>query len=339
VFVLRTSAGTTEADMDRQQLVNMILMGSVFVLVFSGWTTCVLLWVIQYVRLRKRLQQRIGFTDERTRKSDTLRLWRDEFQAKRAAARRKKESLGAQLEQLRIDAGWKTPAHIVILLVIAAAGMACGAVAVLGYGLWPGVAAAGVIVIAFLSMTKQRVRQQVTLFERQFVESLGIAARALRAGHPLIGAFQSIADEIGDPVGGLFAEICQEQALGLDLRDSIRRVADSRGNTDMKLFATAVGIQMSTGGNLADVMDSLSSVMRARMRLNRRVRALTASSRQSKNALLVIPIVLFVFLNISSPDYVKPMYATWEGRCMLIATAVSMLFGAWMMQKLSVLKH
>jgi tight adherence protein B len=325
--------------MNRQELVNTILMVSVFVLVFSGWTTCVLLWVIQYIRLRKRLQQRIGFVDDETRKSDTLRLWRDEFEAKRAAAKHTRESLAAQLERLRADAGWRRPAHVVILLLVAGAAMAGGSVVMLGYSLWLGAVAAAAVGLIFWMITKRRMQQQIARFERQFVEALGIAARALRAGHPLVGAFQSISEEIANPMGGIFGEICQEQALGLDLRDSIRRVADATRNADMRFFATAVSIQMSTGGNLAEVMDSLSSVMRGRMRLNRKVRALTASSRQSKNVLLVMPVLLFVFLNVASPNYIGAMYSTPIGRYMLIGTGISMLFGAWIMKRLAVLKY
>jgi tight adherence protein B len=325
--------------MNRQELVNTILMGSVFVLVFSGWTTCVLLWVIQYMRLRKRLQKRIGFVDDATRKSDTLRLWRDECEAKRAAAKHSRESLAVQLERLRADAGWRRPAHVVILMLVAGAALACGAVVMLGYSPWLGVLASAAVALIFWTITMRRVRQQEARFERQFVEALGIAARALRAGHPLVGAFQSISEEIPNPVGGIFGEICQEQALGLDVRESIRRVADATRNTDMRFFATAVSIQMSTGGNLAEVMDSLSSVMRSRMRLHRKVRALTASSRQSKNVLLVAPLLLFLFLNVASPDYISAMYTNPIGRGMLVGTAISMLIGAWMMKKLAVLKY
>jgi tight adherence protein B len=195
------------------------------------------------------------------------------------------------------------------------------------------------ILVVFQVMTAKRINHRIDLFERQFVESLGIAARALRAGHPLVGAFQAISTEIGDPIGPLFGEICQEQALGLDLRDSIRRVADTTRNADLKLFATAVSIQMTSGGNLAEVMDSLSAVMRMRLRMNRRVRVLTASTRMNRNTLLAVPILLFAFLNASSPEYVSVMYTTPMGRILLAGTVAGMLFGAWVMAKLSHLKY
>ncbi len=326
--------------MTPQQLINTILMISVFVLVFSGWSICVLLWVVQYARRRKRLQKRMGFVDEETRKSDTLQLWREEYQARRAAtAKAQKETLGERLERLRVDAGWKAPALVVILSVLGVAAMACVATVMLGYGGMLGAAVAAAIVIVFRAITASQINRRIDLFERQFVESLGIAARALRAGHPLVGAFQSISEEIADPVGAIFGEICQEQALGLDLQDSIRRVADTAHNIDLKLFATAVSIQMTTGGNLADVMDSLATVMRARMRLNRRVRVLTTSVRLNRNTLLAMPILLFLALNFIAPEFEAVMYTTFLGKCLLAGTAVSMLFGAWVMAKLSKIKY
>ena len=325
--------------MNTQDLINTILMTSIFVLVFSAWTICVLLWMVQYARRRKRLQKRMGVLDAESQKAQTLQLWREEYQAHRAAARRRKETLSERLDRLGADAGWKTPAHLVILSVVGLAAFAAVIPVLLGYQVMIGVGIALLILIVFWSLTRRKIDHRISLFERQLVESLGIAARALRAGHPLVGAFQSISDEIPEPVGTIFGEICQEQALGLDLQDSIRRVANATRNADLKLFATAVSIQMTTGGNLADVMDNLAAVTRSRMRLNRRVRVLTTSTRMNRNTLLAVPIFLFVFMNISSPDYAGVFYTTFAGRCMLTVAGVGMLVGAWIMTKLSVIRY
>ncbi len=110
-------------------------------------------------------------------------------------------------------------------------------------------------------------------------------------------------------------------------------------NTDLKLLATAVNIQLKTGGNMAELMETLAAVMRSRMHLNRRVRVLTASSRMSKYVLLTVPIVLFVILNIVSPEYVSVFYTTWLGRYMLMVTGISVLLGAWIMNRLCVLRY
>jgi tight adherence protein B len=281
----------------------------------------------------------MGLPEDESQRSQALQLWRDDYETRRGSVKRSKETWGEQLDRLRASAGWKTPAHMVLLAVGGLAVLAGIVVIMLGHQIWLALSVGLGIVAGFHVITKQRINHRITLFETQLVDSLRIAARALRAGHPLVGAFQAISDEIGDPVGPLFGDICQQQTLGLDLQDSIRKVADSTGNADLKLFATAVSIQMTTGGNLADVMERLVFVMRSRMRLNRRVRILTAQSRASKNALLAIPVVLFLLLNVISPDYVAPMYATSVGRAMLVGTVISMLFGAVVMGKMSQIKY
>jgi tight adherence protein B len=325
--------------MTTQELLSGILMASVFVLVFSGWTICVLLWAVQYTKRRKWLRQRIGLRNERMRRSDKLQLWREEFQARRASTRPRKETWTERLERLRVSAGWKSPAPVVLCFVLMMAVLAAVVPALIGYNYWLGLTAGLIILAAFWVLTTKRILRREGLFERQIVEALGIATRALRAGHPLVGAFQSIAQEIPDPVGRIFGEICQEQALGLDLQDSIRRVAEASRNTDLKLLATAVSIQLKTGGNMAELMETLAAVMRSRMHLNRRVRVLTTASRMSKYVLLTVPIVLFVILNLASPDYVSVFYTTWAGKQMLLATGISVLLGAWIMNRLSVLRY
>jgi tight adherence protein B len=333
------SVAEVEIDVIAQDLINTILLVSLFVLVFCAWSICVILWMVQYVRRRKQVQKRMGLGERDIERSQVLQLWRDEHWAKQEHAKKRRETLGQRLERLRLNAGWKTSAQVVILAVLGVAALAFAIIVALGYGTWLGLAVSLVVLVMFRSLTRRRIAARVALFDRQFVDSLRIAARALRAGHPLVGAFQSISEEISEPIGPIFGEICQEQALGLDIQESMRRMADTTYNADMKLFATAVNIQMSTGGNLAELMDSLATVMRSRMRLNRKVRVLTASTQLNKQTLIGIPIFLFILLNIMSPEYMQVFYLTWMGRFLLVVTVVSVLLGAWLMEKLSVLRY
>ncbi len=325
--------------MNTQELFNTILMTSVFVLVLSTWSICVALWFIQYVRRQRQVRKRLGIGDADTQRSQALQLWREEYKDRSETDRAEKKTLFSRLEKLRADAGWKIPAPMVFLGVLAVASLAVATAVMTGMGTWVGLAGAAVVISIFWIMTERRIATRVSLFERQFVDSLGIAARALRAGHPLIGAFQLIAEEVGDPLGSIFGEVCQEQSLGLDLQDSIQRVAATCDNVDLKLFATAVGIQMNSGGNLAELMDTLASVMRSRMRLHRRVRVLTAQTQLSKRILVALPFLLFIILNIVAPTYMQIFYKEWTGRYMLVATVVSVLFGVWLMRRLSVLRY
>jgi len=325
--------------MNAQELLNTILMTSVFVLVLSTWSICVMLWFIQYVRRQRQVRKRLGMGDADTQRSQALQLWREEYGGRSEAERAERKTLLSRLEKLRVDAGWKSPAPVVFLVVLTVASLAIAGAIMMRLGIWIGLAGAAVVITIFWMMTERRITSRVAQFERQFVDSLGIAARALRAGHPLVGAFQLIAQEVDDPLGSVFGEICQEQALGLDLQDSIQRAASTSDNVDLKLFATAVGIQITSGGNLAELMDTLASVMRSRMRLHRRVRVLTAQTQMSKRILIALPFMLFAILNIVAPAYMQMFYKEWTGRYMLAATIASVLFGFWVMSRLSVLRY
>ena len=99
-----------------------------------------------------------------------------------------------------------------------------------------------------------------------------------------------------------------------------------------------MAIQLQSGGNLADLMDSLASVIRARMRLNRRVRVLTSQTQLSKRVLIAIPIILFALLNMISPEYMEVFYTTRDGKIMLAIMVSMVLFGVWVMNRLSILR-
>jgi tight adherence protein B len=196
-----------------------------------------------------------------------------------------------------------------------------------------------VILVVFIGYTSNRINKRNAIFEKQLVEGLSIAARSLRAGHPLSGSFQLISEEIGAPLGDVFHRICQEQALGLDMKSSIRKVAQDTTNSELRLFATAVVIQLQSGGNLADLMDSLATVIRARIRLLRRVRVLTAQTNLSSKVLIGLPVALFFALNILNPEYMEPLYTTPTGKLLFAATVVSVTFGWWIMKKMSVIRY
>ena len=327
--------------MSRQELINNVVMVSVFGLVFSAWCVCVVFWIVQYlVRLRK-VQKRLGISGKVGTESQTLRLWREVYKEERADgdSAPKKPRVQQYLEKLKYEAGWSSSAQGTILKILGAAGLVFGVVYLLGGGVLLALGIAAGMVALFWMYTQSRISKRTTLFEKQLVDALGIAARALRAGHPLVGAFRLVSEEIDEPQGPVFAQICQEQALGLDMKDSIRKVANTTYNTELKLFATSVAIQLGSGGNLADLMDSLASVIRARMKLNRRVRVLTAQTQLSKRILIALPILLFVVLNIISREYMETFYTTTGGKLMLAAAVAIVCLGSWMMRRLSILRY
>jgi len=324
--------------MSREELINIIRMVAVFGLVFSLWCICIIVWLGQSLTRLKIVRKRLGIGEKETDESRVLRLWREMHKDTKGIKLSKESTFQARLEKLSHDTGWRTPIQTVILGVVGVAILAFATTYMLGGGVILGLGISVAIVTLFWVYTQRRISKRAALFDKQFLDALGISARALRAGHPLVGAFQLVSEEIGEPLGTTFAHIYQEQALGMDLQDSIRKMANTTHNAELRLFATSVAIQLRSGGNLADLMDSLASVMRARVRFNRRVRVLTAQTQLSKKILISLPIVLFFMLNVISPQYMAPFYTTWVGRFVLGVTGMSVLLGAWLMGKLSVLR-
>lgn len=324
--------------MSQQQLINIIAMMAVFGLVFSIWCICIFLWFGKYLSRLQSVQKRLGIVKKETDESHTLRLWRENQQSTGNVSLERKLTLREHMEKLRRSAGWPMPAHIIILGVIIGAFLGFVLVYLFTNRITWAFGISLVIVVGFVSYTRYNISKNSALLERQLVDALGIAARALRAGHPLLGAFQLISEEIDEPLRDVFTRVCQEQLLGLDLKDSIQKVARDSYNPELKFFATAVSIQLQSGGNLADLMDSLASVIRSRMKLNKRVRVMTAQTQFSKRLLISLPIIMFFILDISNPQYVEPLYTTAMGRLMLIIMTSSVLFGAWVMNRMCILR-
>jgi len=324
--------------MNQQQIINIIAMMAIFGLVFSVWCICVILWFGQYLSRLQLVQKRLGIVKKDTDESKTLRLWRERQQEIEGDSVLVKLTLGERLERFKEAVGWHAPAQMVFLGVAGTAILGFVVTYLLGGGIMLGFGISIAVVIAFWSYVRRCISKREALFERQLLDGLGIAARALRAGHPLLGAFQLISEEIDEPIGDIFYRICHEQILGLDLAESILKVARTNYNSELKLFATSVAIQLRSGGNLADLMDSLSNVIRARMRLNRRVRVLTSATQLSKRILIALPIILFFWLSISSPDYMETFYTTTIGKVMVMVMVGMILLGAWVMNRIAVLR-
>lgn len=324
--------------MKPENLINIIIMAAVFGLVFSVWCICIFLWLGQYISRLHSVQKQLGLAKKETDESQTLRLWRQTRQEAGEAGLVIRLTWAERMERLRQAAGWRAPVQTVLLGVAGATVMGFVVTYLLGFGPLLALGASATIVVVFWAYTRNCISKYSALFEQQLVDALGISARALRAGLPLMGSFQLISEEIDDPIGSVFFQICHEQLLGLDMKDSIRKVAKTIPSAELKLFATSIVIQLQSGGNLADLMDSLASVIRARMRLNRRVRVLTAQTQFSKRILIAMPIILFLLLNILSPEYMQTFYTTTVGRYMLATMVSIVLFGAWIMNRMAVLR-
>jgi tight adherence protein B len=197
-------------------------------------------------------------------------------------------------------------------LLLACVGLAlAGAAAGSLLGLTAAPALLGGLPVLVVRMLKKR---RMAAFDRQFPQALALFARALRAGHSMSAALQMVGDELPDPVGPEFALVSREISLGLSAPVAMANLQDRLDTSDLPVFVTAVLVQLETGGNLAEILDNLASVIRERQLFDGKVRALTAQSRMSANILVVVPFAIGGLVTFMQPDFMAPMIETPAGR-------------------------
>jgi tight adherence protein B len=318
---------------------QLLILVAVFGLTLSLWLIGVMVWAMKSNRRQQQLNRRLGIELPGDAPQREIYLWVDGKLASTSVPITAPQRLHTKLQLLAEKAGWNTSPGAMLLVGVAVMALGGGAALLWSHSLMVAGVSALCVGYGLMAYTERCIANQQTRFENQMVDALGLATRSLRAGHPLIGAFQLIAQEMEPPLSHIFAEICQKQELGKSLEDALAGTVSRTNSHDLKFFATAVIIQMRSGGNLADMMERLTLVVRERMRLARRARVLTAESKMSKNVLIALPFVMFLLLSFISPDFTAKLTDTSLGRMMLGAAVVSMMLGAWIMNKLSILRY
>ena len=174
------------------------------------------------------------------------------------------------------------------------------------------------LVLRFLRARRQKA------FGAQFPDALDMIVRSLRAGHPVPIALTMVAREMRDPIGTEFGIVVDEITYGADLESALRSLYFRIGQDDLPLFVTAVAIQGSTGGNLGEILQNLSGVIRQRFKMRRKIRALAAEGRASAIILSSLPIAMFLIIQVVAPDF----YAgVWNESMTKTALAIA---GGWM---------
>ena len=171
-------------------------------------------------------------------------------------------------------------------------------------------------------------------FEEQFPEALDLLARALRAGHAFQTAMGMVADDLKEPVGPEFRKTFDQQNFGLPLRDALFQLADRIPLMDVRFFTTAVLIQRDTGGNLAEILDNLSHVVRERFRIRREIRTKTAHGRFTGLVLLALPAGLGVILTVLNPDHMNLLFNHRIGHMLIGAAIVMQTVGFFWIRKI-----
>jgi len=271
---------------------------------------------------RKNINRRLKVMDDKTdRESVLIQLRRERGLTGGGEYRLPLINLNQLILQSGVTIGL---GRLVVFMVIGAIA-AFATIIAYDQSLWRAVLAAAVVglLLPYLVLRFLRGRRQKK-FGAQFPDAIDIIVRSLRAGHPVPVAISMVAREQPDPVGSEFGLVTDEITYGADLESAMRNLYFRVGTDDLPLFVTAVAIQGSTGGNLGEILNNLSAVIRQRFKMRRKIRALAAEGRASALILSSLPIALLAIINFLVPDF----YASvWSESLTKIALALA---GCWM---------
>jgi tight adherence protein B len=188
-------------------------------------------------------------------------------------------------------------------------------------------------IVPWCRLTRQRTLR-IRAFEKQIPEALDLMSRAMRAGHAFPTAVQMVGEEMADPIGLEFRTLFDQTNYGMPQQEALVRLAERVPVADLGYFVVAVLIQRESGGNLAELLDNIASIVRARLKLLGSVRTLSAEGRLSAWILLALPFVTGALINIITPQFMAVLWTDSIGLRLVGAALVSMTIGVIWMRKI-----
>ncbi|MBZ5704701.1 MAG: type II secretion system F family protein [Acidobacteriia bacterium] len=223
--------------------------------------------------------------------------------------------------------------NFLFVCALTAAALGVGGLLATGSGFFAGVAAVigGLMPYSFASFRRSR---RFRTFEELFPEAIDTLARAVRAGHAFTTALELIASEVNEPVAGEFRKLFEEQKFGMPVRDALLNLTARMPLVDVKFFVTAVMLQRETGGNLAEILDNLSYLIRERFKIMRQVRVYTAQGRLTMMLLMGLPPVIVVTMLLMNPAFIRPLFADPIGHTLVVVGITLQTIGYFVIRKI-----
>jgi tight adherence protein B len=182
-----------------------------------------------------------------------------------------------------------------------------------------------------LGILKFRARLRQRQLSRQLPEAFAMISRAVRAGQTIPSALQIIAEDFDPPVSAEFARCYEQQNLGISRETALRQLAKRTGIMELQIFVVALLVQAKSGGDLVELLDNLSSMIRKRLKLKDRVRALTGEGRMQALVLSLLPVVSLVGIIVLAPDYSRCLL---ERPWLLAGTGAAIAVGAFWVRRI-----
>jgi tight adherence protein B len=202
----------------------------------------------------------------------------------------------------------------------------------------PGVLIGGLLGCTPFLLVRFKKRRKSNLFEQQMPECMELLARSLRAGHALPSAIELCSKEVDAPLGVELKVVYEEQRLGLGVNEALKRMGDRVDCQDLQFFITAVMLQTETGGNLAEILENIGFLIRERLKLKGKIKALTAEGRFSAIILACLPFVVFGALTILNQNYINILFNEPVGFQLIAAGLMSLFMGIVWMKKIITIK-
>lgn len=317
--------------------VHYVFLGMVFVAVLllsQGLVTPVF---GENKRIRKRMNSRLQAIEASIEGPTASSILRKEYLTKLGPFGRWMESFPG-MESLRNtieQSGRNYKAYQVVLFCLALA-VACGVVSWFILKLHVLAVIPAILISAYLPIFKikyDRIKR-FEKFEEQFPEALDVMVRALKAGHPFSNTMQMVAEEMADPISREFGLTFSDLNYGNDVRHAMLGLLERVPSMNVMAFVTSILVQKETGGNLTELLSKISTVIRGRFKLNRKIKSLSAEGRMSSWVLTLIPFVLFIMIMVSTPDYLTILTESEQGLKLITISSVGMIIGIYWLRRI-----
>ena len=239
----------------------------------------------------------------------------------------------AMIQQAGMD--W-TPSKLLTVMV----GAACGGIALgmvvplgLGHG-FNAIVMGGIFGVAPYVVIRKKRNKRLDTIEEQFPDALDFLARSMRAGHAFSISLEMLGEEMAPPLGLEFRTFSHELNLGAPIENAIKNLCDRVPLLDMRFFASSVMLQKQTGGNLSEILNRLSYVIRERFRLKGQVKASSSHGRMTAGILPALPVVTMVALFLVAPTYLKSMFDDPDGQKIVIGAIVAQVIGRFTIKRI-----
>ncbi len=261
------------------------------------------------ISLNARVNRRLNMLEKGTSREDVLAKLRKEMEQHKGgislpfytliADKAQKANIAFTPQQLMLVMGGVAVAAFLLLSILTATSLPIRLLVSVAMG-----------VGGVFFWVNSKAKKRISMLEEQLPDAVELMVRALRVGHPFVSSINTVAREMSDPIASELGIIADEAAYGRDVTESIRAMADRLGIQDLRFLAVAVGIQQTSGGNLAEILQGLANVIRARFKLFRKVKAITAEAKWSGNFLSIFPILALIGINVMQPDYYSEVIGT-----------------------------